>query len=133
MQCRPSDDEEGGEDVIGGGGFGFGGFVRLARDWKRENAAVWAGAPAAPAVKDGVRGLRRKGRTPNLRSVFRFNSSVGFFFSLSRFFLARNIFDLFSCPIWPAIKGLAQSKEFCCNLKICISFGQPPPLLCVRQ
>ena len=30
------------------------------RDWKKENAAVWVGA-AAPAVKDGVRGLRRKG------------------------------------------------------------------------
>ena len=34
MQCRPSDDEEGGEDVIGGGGFG--GFVILAREIGKE-------------------------------------------------------------------------------------------------
>ena len=45
--------------------------MRLARDRKRENAAFWVGsAAAAAAVKDGVRGLRRKGA--------RTKSEVGF-------------------------------------------------------
>ena len=100
MQCRPSDD-----DVR---------VVILARDRTRESEN------AAAAVKDGVRALRRKGA--------RTKSEVVFYFCLLFLFVGQKYVDLFSYPICPAIKGLLQSKEFCCNLKICIPFLK---LLCV--
>ena len=53
-------------------------------------------------------------RAPNLRLFF--------IFVFRLVFVGQKYFDLFSYPICPAIKGLLQSKEFCCNLKICIPF-----------